>query len=281
MATLLGYAPAMAGDAPPGPMTNTCTAGYKDGGGTQMPALTASATITVLQGYVLTVTKSVSKNNPTPGDVITYTIKVGNAGASGMTDVTVTDDIGSLLGISALVDPSLTLNGAPLSPESSYISGSVLTVPVGSLAANAAATVAFEVKVDTPTSHAQAVSLSGASASNIAQASATGIPPVDSAPVGITVFSPVINTTKTVSKATANPGDTVTFTITAQNAGNGPAKNVVIKDDLSALPFTYKAGTLKLNGQLQPNPSGSLIQLNINSIAAGATYSVTFDATVN
>ena len=234
---------------------------------------------TTVGGSVLTITKSVSNNKPTPNDAVTYTITVKNVGTSGMTNVAVTDNIGSVLGISTFVSGSIKLNG--VAQNDSLLSGNIITAPVGTLGPNGTATLAFSVNINKPSNHAQAVSLSGAGVSNVAEVAADGTSPVDSAPVSITVFSPVINTTKTVSPASAKPGDTVTFTIAARNAGNDAAKNVVIKDDLSALPVTYKAGTLKLNGLLQPNPAGSLIQVNINSVAAGATAAVTFEATVN
>ena len=234
---------------------------------------------TTVGGSVITITKSVSNNKPTPNDAVTYTITVKNVGTSGMTNVTVTDNIGSVLGVSTFVSGSIKLNG--VAQNDSLLSGNVITAPVGTLGPNLTATLAFSVNINKPSNHTQAVSLSGASVSNVAEVAADGTSPVDSAPVSITVLSPVINMTKTVSPASAKSGDTVTFTITARNAGNDAAKNVVIKDDLSALPVTYKAGTLKLNGALQPNPSGSLIQVNINSVAAGATAAVTFEATVN
>ncbi len=234
---------------------------------------------TTVGGSVLTITKSVSNNNPTPGDAVTYTITVRNAGTSDVTNVTVTDNIGSVLGISTFVSGSIKLN--TVAQNDSLLSGNVITAPVGTLGPNATATLVFSVNINRPSNHAQAVSLSGAGASNVAEAAADGASPVDSAPVSITVLSPAISTTKAVSPASAKPGDTVTYTITARNAGNDAAGNVVIKDDLNALPVTYKAGTLKLNGLTQPNPAGSLIQVNINSIAAGATAAVTFDATVN
>ena len=280
-APLLCYCPAMAAGAPPGTLVNTANVTYMDAGGALLHAPPSSATVIISQvgGPALTITKSVSNNNPTPGDAVTYTITVKNAGASGMTNVTVTDNIGSVLAISTFVSGSIKLNG--VAQNDSLLSGNVITAPVGALGPNATATLVFSVNINKPSDHAQAVSLSGAGAGNVAEAAADGASPVDSAPVSITVLSPVINTTKTVSPASAKPGDSVTYTITARNAGNDAAKNVVIKDDLGALPVTYKAGTLKLNGLTQPNPSGSQIQVNINSIAAGATAAVTFEATVN
>jgi uncharacterized repeat protein (TIGR01451 family) len=280
-AALLGYCPAMAADAPPGPLVNTANVSYMDAGGALLHAPPSSATVIISQvgGSALTITKSVSNNKPTPGDSVTYTITVKNTGASAMTNVTVTDNLASILGISTFVSGSIKLSGSAQSD--SLLSGNIVTAPIGTLGPGASATLAFSVSIIKPSSHAQAASLSGAGVSNVAEAAADGASPVDSAPVSITVLSPVINMSKTVSPATAKSGDTVTFTIAAQNAGNDTAKNVVIKDDLGALPVTYKAGTLRLNGTLQPNPSGSLIQVNISSVGAGATATVTFDATVN
>ena len=248
------------------------------GGDISVNGSSTDATTTVI-APPLTITKVVSKNNPTPNEIVTYTISVKNNGVVNATTVVITDNVGSVLGLSTMVPGSIKLNGAV--QADGLLSGNTLTVPVGTLGANVTATIEFSVKINKPANHAQAVSLSGANASNFAEVVADSLSALDSAPVAITVYSPVLNTSKAANPTSAKPGDTVTFTITAQNSGNDAAKNVVIKDDLTGLPFTYKAGSLKLNGAPQADPAGSLISISVSSIAVNATATVTFDVTVN
>lgn len=247
-------------------------------------AVTGSSTDarTTVIASPMTITKQVTKNNPTPNEVITYTITVTNTGAGTANNVVVTDNVGSVLGISTFVSGSLKLNNVVQSDT--LLSGNTITVPVGPLTSNQSATIEFNVKINKPANHAQAVSLSGANAGNTAEVTADGFSPLDSAAVNITVYSPVITSNKTANPTSAKPGDTVTFTITAQNTGNDAAKNVVIKDDLTGLAVTYKAGTVKLNSSPLLDSavlSGNTITVPVSSIAAGVTATVTFDVTVN
>ena len=258
-------------------------------------AVTAASTQVVTSVIVpVTITKTASKNNPTPDEVVTYTITATNTTGSALSGVAVSDDLTNVLGISAIVDPSLKLNGTPLAPQASYLSGNTLTVPVGALASGAAATVEFAVRIKKPASHAEALALSGATAGNVAVVNADGLPTTSSLQADVTVFSPVIGTTKTANPASAKPGDSVTFTITANNTGNDAASNVAFTDDITALPLTYKPGTLKLNGnplpdpawagsQVFPAPGGTSYKITVSvpSLAAGATDTLTFDVTVN
>ncbi len=111
--------------------------------------------------------------------------------------------------------------------------------------------------------------------------------PSVSAP-NITIIEPVINTTKSVLPATADAGDTVTFTVTLANpaAGSTTAYDVSFSDTLPAT-LTYVPGTLTLGACTASTPltlsdasaptltgSGGLFQ-------PGQSCAVTFQATVN
>lgn len=110
--------------------------------------------------------------------------------------------------------------------------------------------------------------------------------PTVSAP-NITIIEPVINTTKSVLPATADAGDTVTFTVTLANpaAGSTTAYDVSFSDilaDLTYVPDTLSLGAcsastpLTLSDASAPTLTGSggLFQ-------PGQSCAITFQATVN
>ncbi len=103
-----------------------------------------------------------------------------------------------------------------------------------------------------------------------------------------TVIEPVVNTTKTVLPATADAGDTVTFTVTLANPASGSttAYDVTWSDTVPA-GLTYVSGTLALGACTASTPltlsetgaptlsgSGGLLQ-------PGESCTITFQATVN
>ncbi|PWH17984.1 MAG: hypothetical protein DDG59_07150, partial [Anaerolineae bacterium] len=111
--------------------------------------------------------------------------------------------------------------------------------------------------------------------------------PSVSAP-NITIIEPVINTSKTVTPATADAGDTVTFTVTLSNPASGSttAYDVTWSDTVLA-GLTYVSGTLALGACTASTPltlsetgaptlsgSGGLLQ-------PGQSCTITFQATVN
>ena len=91
----------------------------------------------------------------------------------------------------------------------------------------------------------------------------------------ITVVNPLnISLTKTVDKASAKPGDTLTYTLSYSNSGTGSATNVFLSDIVPTRTTFVSAtggGTL----------SGAVVTWNIGTIAAGASGSRQFTVTIN
>ncbi|MBK9225173.1 MAG: DUF11 domain-containing protein, partial [Flavobacterium sp.] len=79
---------------------------------------------------------------------------------------------------------------------------------------------------------------------------------------------------KTVSNATPNVGDTITFTLAVTNNGTANAANVSISD---VVPNGYTIGTINNGGV---NTAGTIVW-SIGNLANGATTTVTFTVTVN
>lgn len=85
---------------------------------------------------------------------------------------------------------------------------------------------------------------------------------------------PVLSIAKTVSAATATPGDVLTYTVYYNNTGEGAAKIVWIND-------TLPSGVTYLSSSLTPTMvSGSAVSWVINNVAPGA-HSFTISTQVN
>src|SRR5439155_20588670 len=91
----------------------------------------------------------------------------------------------------------------------------------------------------------------------------------------ITVVNPLnISLTKSRDKATAKPGETITYTLAYSNTGTGAATNVSITDVVpSQTTFVSATG----GGVL----TGVVVTWNLGGIAAGGSGSVQFTVTVN
>jgi uncharacterized repeat protein (TIGR01451 family) len=98
----------------------------------------------------------------------------------------------------------------------------------------------------------------------------------------ITIGVPNVVLTKTSSVATAQSGNTVTFTIQYQNTGTANASSVAITDVIPT-GSTLVAGSITGGGVLSGSTStGYTITWTIGTIAAGAASgSVSFQVTVN
>lgn len=98
-------------------------------------------------------------------------------------------------------------------------------------------------------------------------------------------LSPDLTVTKTDGLTTANPGQTLTYTMVISNVGEFTAANVTVADTLPA-QATYVSATLdgvNAPATVTPNPSGDQLAWNIGALANGASktllVTVTLDAT--
>jgi len=81
-------------------------------------------------------------------------------------------------------------------------------------------------------------------------------------------------------KSNPKPLDVVTVTITATNAGAGEARNVRIRHTIPQ-QATLVQGSLRLNGQVQPDPAdGRNIDLTVSSLPAGGQAVVQFQMVI-
>lgn len=88
-------------------------------------------------------------------------------------------------------------------------------------------------------------------------------------------ISPQLSIQKSVDKATANPGDELTYTLNYHNFGNGPANDAVISDVLDT-NLEYVSGNSGVYSL-----STRTVTFDLGTVAAGADISVSFKAKIS
>jgi uncharacterized repeat protein (TIGR01451 family) len=198
----------------PNPLTNTATVSHSDQFDPN-PDNNTGTTSANPQEADLALSKTVSNSRPNVGDTITFIVTLTNTGPSGATNVQVTDQLPA----------GLTLVSANPS-QGSYTAASGLWA-VGALAKGAQPTLTLTATVDSPLTLTNVATITHSdqfdSASGDNTASATETP--QRADLAMS---------KTVSNATPNVGDTITFTVTVNNIGPDAATNVRVGDLLPA-----------------------------------------------
>ena len=244
----------------------------------------------IVEAPVLDVSKTVVNlstgqnpgNDATPGDVLRYTVVVGNSGLVDANAVTLSDAIP--LNATYVAD-SVTLNGIPVGqPDGGVspltagidISSSDLTPPLpatggGTITVGQAATITFDVLLDP-------VITSGTVISNqaFANSPSTGALPSDDPNIGGTAdptptlitSAPVFVVQKTSLDITGDPavllpGDTLRYTLTVKNIGLEDGINSLLQDQIPA-NTSYVANSTRLNGVVVADPAAG-----ISPLAAG------------
>jgi uncharacterized repeat protein (TIGR01451 family) len=264
------------------------------GGGTTLTAtaaLSSAQTTAVIDAATTTLltpstslSKSVSDSLLVPGDTVTYTLDVLNAGPGSASAVTVTD----VLPVAAwftYVPGSARLNGTPIAPDP--VTAGTLTYDLGTLAAAGTARITFQM----------AVAASGVPAGLTPRANTATVSDLDTAgqrtsnTVTTTVStSPNLQLTKTSapSSGPVDPGTTITYTLTLTNTGGAPATGVRLIDDIPTLA-TYVAGTMAegaaltdaIDGDLaRHDASGPRVVFEIGTLAPGESRAFTYDVVV-
>jgi len=224
------------------------------------------------------------------GETLRYTITVRNTGTGPAADVTLRDVVPEN---TTYVASSTRLNGAPVA-DVFGVSPLVNGMPINSLPAGTTATITFDVVVNANVDNGTVISNQGfvsAPASGITdQPSDDPDTPAPNDPTQDTVGNQSaqflvykISTDQTGDPNLLLPGETLRYTITVRNTGNGPAANVTLRDAVPA-NTTYLASSTTLNGAPVADAGGQSALLNgmpINSLPVGTTATITFDVIVN
>ncbi len=201
----------------------------------------------------LAITKAVDRATASPGDVLTYSLTYRNTGNAEATGVQISD---------ALPERTSFLSAT----HGGTFTGSGVLWQLGTVAAGTSGTVSFTVRLDSVFPVGTTVIV------NTATLSSDGTLPVDSNPVTTEVSAaPVLGLLKTVDRATAAPGELLTWTIAYRNTGNAEATGVILTDVLPARTTFVSAsgGGTFANGTITWTPG---------TLAAGASGSVTLTA---
>jgi uncharacterized repeat protein (TIGR01451 family) len=203
------------------PQTNTATIGGVDQVDPDLGNNTASVTEIPSQQEQanLGLGKGVSNATPNVGDTITFTVTLSNSGPDAATGVQVLD----------LLPPGLSYVSS-IASQGSYDSASGLWT-VGTLAVSTPQTLTLVATVVSPESLTNTATIGSVdhydpdTGDNAASATAT--PQLAD-----------LSVDKSVSNATPNVGDQITFTVTVTNSGPDAATNVQVQDLLpSGLSF--------------------------------------------
>lgn len=249
------------GAAVTGPITNQVQI---SGGGVDDPITGNSAEVTT--NLLPVVDARITKTGPataTPGQQITYTLRVVNDGPSVATNVVVTDSLPA-----GLSSPVITLNGAAVTNTGT---GNNVQFTIPTLLVGEANAIEYQL---TATIAPSATTI----LTNQATVTAPGDDDPDnndSTPPVQTTLQPVaeIGVSQGVSVTNVQPGDQLTYTITVTNAGPSTAQGVTFQNVLpNGLSFVQGTGP----GGVPLTANGQTIDFAIGSLNPGAVANQVF-----
>ena len=219
------------------------------------------------------VIKTVDKTTASAGDKLTYTITVKNTGNVELTNVKVTDELPAYYS-----EVTERVNAPSKSTGSIVKDGSVTiaSMPVGS---TATISIVYTIK-DTDDLACGETKITNKVTSTTDQDKTED--DNNNNEVTTTVYNNCeygYDLIKTVDKTTANPGDTLTYTLTFRNTGRLDVTNVTIKDMLPA--------GVTMNGEIKTEPKTDVTGditgdgLVIAKVEAGKDVVITLTAKVN
>ena len=215
----------------------------------------------------LAISKSmISGANPSPGDIISFEVILQNNGPNNATNISIED----------MLPTGLTLNTNSLDNGATFsLNTNTITWNIASLSANSTITLSYTVLINSPTN-------SSTEYTNIAQVTATDQPDPNSTPDNYDPSRPLENdeaiftvsvTTivdiairKTVDIAEVEIGDTVVFTITAENVGTSILTGIKIDDTLPN-GFNFVLETTTIGDYNENIGEWAIDRLNPNEIA--------------
>ncbi|WP_109745330.1 DUF7507 domain-containing protein [Arcicella aurantiaca] len=213
----------------------------------------------------LSLDKLASNIRPNVGDIITYTLRISNAGPSKATNVQVKDILPS--GLTFISSNDVVKNG------------DTLTANIDSISVNQIKDLTFVAQVSQPVSiiNKAQITKSDQFDPDSKPNSGTEDGQDDTDKITIVPQTADLSLRKTVDKPVINVGDEVTYSITVANAGPDIATNVQVKDVLvSGVIFVSSTGTPAEDFKF----NSDTLLWKIPTVAVGGSQTVTFKARI-
>ena len=200
----------------------------------------------VRESQSVAIVKDALLTNYVPGEPVGYVITVTNTGTGNLTDITVSDNLGSETTAKLLsyVDNSIVARqgATALSPSVTRTADSLVISNLGTLAAGQSITIALSLLP----SAAQANEITNTATVTATTPLATTVTASDTAT--ITPAQQELVTLLKAAPSTVASGGVLPYTLIAQNEGTVAAENIVFTDTLPT-GYTVTGIELTVNGQ--------------------------------
>jgi uncharacterized repeat protein (TIGR01451 family) len=234
-------------------LTVTDACGYTD---------TVAVPLLILIGPSLTLVKSASYADPLePGDTITYTIVISNAGPGDATGAFISDTTPThteFVSDSISIEPPMA--GTPGTPPA-LVNNMTIT-------AGQSVTVTYAVTVSVPLT-------AGTVIANVASVTSTGTPVSSDDAVTATVRGVDLSIAKSSSPNPAVPGGSITYTIVVTNPGRSHVAGVTVSDTIPAviMDATWTCTAIG-SATCTPGGSGDVSDTAYLPVSGAITYTV-------
>lgn len=257
-------------------ITNQATLTYNFG--TQTATAESNIATAILQGPI-TAEKSSLDTDYTEGEDITYFVNLTNSSESALTNVTVTDDLGTYavsptLSVTPLTytgPAQLFINGIPTTVLVPTVTASSVTFTIPSLSSGDNALITYKATVN-----GNAPLATASTVENTVSVTADGIVETvtDSHILTVENYADV-EIVKAMSPSTVTDGSTLTYSFEIFNYGNTDATNVVLTDAFSPAPTQI---TVTVNGDPIQASEYSYVNGVLTLPTQGAATSITVPA---
>ena len=230
----------------------------------------------------LSITQSADTTSAVPGQQIGYTLTITNTGKAPYTGAVVTDSFAQMFDDAAYNGDAATTGTGALSYTSPVLTWT------GDLAPAASAVITFTVTVNNPDTGDKLVITTAASA-----AAGSSCPPGTTSggcQLTVAVLTPALTITSTAAPATATPGGTVTYTLTAADTGQTPYTGataaVALGGVLDDAAYNHDAATTTATGTGTGTTAGTVsfaspVLTWTGNLNPGDTATITFSVTVS
>ena len=232
---------------------------------------------------VLTATKTAVEGTYTPGTLVTYVVTLRNTGASTLSNLTVTDDLGGYTFGSGTVYPltyeagsaTLFIDGV-LQAAPAVTAGPPLVITGLSIPGGSDAVLVYQARANEFADPA-----AGGTINNTVTVTGDGLnAPITATETVTAASAPMLTISKSISPAQVVDNDRVTYTFVIQNSGNDAVvatDNAAISDTfdpiLSALSVTFDGATWTQGVQYNYNQATGLFTTVPGQIVVpAATY---------